>query len=50
MKAELDYVNGQPVLRMERRTCSYYGGGKRTVMDLPLTPEQVRTVQLMEIS
>lgn len=49
MQAELDYVNGQPVLRMERRTGGIYNG-KRTVMDLPLTQEQLRTVKLMELS
>lgn len=46
MNVELDYIGGKPVLRMERRTG---GGRKRTVMDLPLTPEQVRTVKLMEL-
>lgn len=42
MKAELDTVNGQPVLRLEKS--GGWAGGKRAVCDVPLTPEQARSI------
>jgi hypothetical protein len=44
MKAELDRVNGTPVLRLEATGRSRENGAKRAVFDLPLTPEQARTI------
>lgn len=44
MRAELDTVGGRPVLRLERS--GGYGGGKRAVFDLPLTPEQAKTISI----
>lgn len=46
MQAQLDTVNGQPVLRLEQRRNNTFGGGKRTVYDLKLTPEQAKAVDV----
>jgi hypothetical protein len=47
MKAELDTVNGQPVLRLENGTqTGYSSNGKRATYDLPLTPEQARAINI----
>jgi hypothetical protein len=45
MQAQLDKVNGTPVLRLETRLESY-NGGKRAVFDLPLTPEQAKLIDI----
>lgn len=45
MRAELDTINGEPVLRIE--VMGYY---KRASVDLPLTKEQVQKIVNMRES
>lgn len=44
MKAELEMINGQPILRLTRREGGTWG--KRHAFDLELTDEQVNKIRV----
>lgn len=45
MRATYEKINGVPTLRLEK-TEGYFGMGKRMTVDVPLLPEQARSIEV----